>query len=200
MSRIVAGIFDDNAAADRAIEGLHRAGFTRDDLDRFVLNPPGRHHHLPLGGDEGADQGAMGGEWGALTGAGVGGVIGALAGLLAAPLIGPVAIAGGLAAGAYGGSLIGAMRSLGEPVERGVASNLVRQPGVMIAVNVRATDAEPIAVRALRQAGARTIEWNDGRWRSGRWIDFDPVAQPRRMEARVDTRRMPRRPAHSWSR
>jgi hypothetical protein len=115
-------------------------------------------------------------------------------------LTGPVAIAGGLAAGAYGGSLIGAMQSLGDPVERGIASNVVRQPGVMVAVDVRADDAERSAVRALRQAGARMIEWDDGRWRNGRWIDFDPIAQPRRIEARVDTRRMPRRPVHSWTR
>jgi len=101
MTQIIAGVFDDNAAADRAIEKLHDLGFADNDIDRFDVNPPGRHHGLPLGGDEGADKGAKGGEMGALAGAAVGGAVGAVAGLVASPLIGPVAIAGGLAAGAY---------------------------------------------------------------------------------------------------
>src|SRR5215467_12511902 len=97
MTHIIAGVFDDTATADRTIARLHDVGFGDADIDRFTVNPPGRHNGLPLGGDELADKGARGGEMGALAGAAVGGAVGAVAGLVAAPLIGPVAIAGGLA-------------------------------------------------------------------------------------------------------
>src|ERR1043166_6401138 len=101
MTQIIAGLFDDNATADRTIAHLHDAGFADNDIDRFTVNPPGRHHRLKMGGDEQADQGARGSEMGALAGAAVGGAVGVVAGLMATPLVGPVAIAGGLAAGAY---------------------------------------------------------------------------------------------------
>jgi hypothetical protein len=182
MSRVVAAVFDDNLAADRAVAALSRAGFARDDVARFMVNPPGRHHSLPLGGDEVADQGAEGGEKGALSGVAVGAAVGAAAGLVATPLLGPAAIAGGLAAGAYAGSLAGAVNSLGEPVQEGVASNVVRGAGVMVAVHVRLAADEAPAVVALREGAPNTIEWNTGTWRGGGWIDFDPVAQPERIE------------------
>ena len=187
MTQIIAAVFDDNAAADRTTEKLHDVGFTDADIDRFAVNPPGRHHRLPLGGDQDADEGARGGELGALAGAAVGGALGAVAGLVASPLVGPVAIAGGLAAGAYAGSLAGAMRSLGSLVERGAANSVVRQAGMMVAVHVDGKEHEDAAVDVLRTQGARTVEWSDGLWRHGHWVDFDPVATPRRIVA-IDPR------------
>jgi hypothetical protein len=188
MTHIIAGVFDDSSAADRTISRLHDAGFADDDIDRFAVNPPGRHHRLPLGGDQNADEGARGSELGALAGAAVGGAVGAVAGLVASPLIGPVAIAGGLAAGAYAGSLAGAVRSLGAPVERGDAGDVVRQAGVMVAVHVDTTHQEDAALDVLRANEARTVEWAEGLWRHGHWIDFDPVEKPRRIEL-ANTRR-----------
>ena len=188
MTHIIAGVFDDSSAADRTISRLHDAGFADDDIDRFAVNPPGRHHRLPLGGDQNADDGARGSEMGALAGAAVGGAVGAVAGLVASPLIGPVAIAGGLAAGAYAGSLAGAVRSLGAPVERGDAPDVVRQAGVMVAVHVDTTHQEDAALDVLRATEARTVEWAEGLWRHGHWIDFDPVEKPRRIEV-ANTRR-----------
>ena len=182
MTHIIAGVFEDNAAADRTIGRLHDAGFADDDIDRFAVNPPGRHDHLPLGGDETSDEGARGSEMGALAGAVVCGAVVAFAVLVALPLIGAVASAGGLAAGAYAGSLAGAVRSLGEPVERGDADNVVRQAGVMVAVHVITTDEESRALDVLRSNEARTVEWADGMWRHGHWMDFDPVEKPRRIE------------------
>src|SRR5437764_10952687 len=181
MTRIIAGVFDDNASANRTIEKLHDVGFTDVDIDRFAVNPPGRHHRLPLGGDQDADEGARGGELGALAGAAVGGALGAVAGLVASPLVGPVAIAGGLAAGAYAGSLAGARRSLGTPIERGDVENVVRQAGVMVAVQVGTTHQEDAALDVLRTNDARTVEWAEGLWRHGHWIDFDPVEKQRRI-------------------
>ena len=182
MTQIVAGMFEDNAAADRTVARLHDAGFGDTDIDRFAVNPPGRHDRLPLGGDEDADQGARGSEMGALAGAAVGGAVGAVAGLVATPLVGPVAIAGGLAAGAYAGSLAGAVRSLGGPVERREATNVLREAGVMVAVHIDSADEEHAALDVLRANDARSVEWADGLWRHGHWIDFDPVEEPRRIE------------------
>jgi hypothetical protein len=195
MTQIIAAVFDDNATADRTIANLHDAGFADDDIDRFAVNPPGRHHKLELGGDEQADQGARGSEMGALAGAAVGGAVGVVAGLVATPLVGPVAIAGGLAAGAYAGSLAGAVHSLGEPVEKGEVSNVVRQAGVMVAVHVDSTDQKDAAVDVLVGNDARTVEWADGLWRHGHWIDFDPVIPPRRIEIADSRRGQGRRPS-----
>ena len=183
MSRIVAGVFDDHPKAEGAVAALVGAGFAQSEIEQFVVSPAGRHHQLPMGGDEKADQGSTGGEQGALAGVGVGAAVGAVAGLIATPLVGPIAIAGGMAAGAYAGSFAGAMGSLGEPVEKGVVSNIVRPSGVMIAAHAQAPADEDTAARALRQAGARTVEWNSGTWRNGHWTDFDPVADPERIES-----------------
>ncbi|HEY2818405.1 MAG TPA: hypothetical protein VGK44_14885 [Casimicrobiaceae bacterium] len=192
MTQIIAGVFDDNATADRTIANLHDVGFGDGDIDRFAVNPPGRHNGLPLGGDEQADEGARGGEMGALAGAAVGGAVGAVAGLVATPLIGPVAIAGGLAAGAYAGSLAGAVRSLGRPVENGDAVNAVRQAGVMVAVHVDSADQADSAVDVLRANAARSLEQADGLWRRGHWIDFDPVGTPQEIEVDGGGRRLSR--------
>jgi hypothetical protein len=193
MTQIIAAVFDDNAAADRTIEKLHEVGFADADIDRFAVNPPGRHHRSLPGGDEDADEGARGGELGALAGAAVGGALGAVAGLVASPLVGPVAIAGGLAAGAYAGSLAGAMRSLGSPVERGTASNVVREAGMMVAVHIDGHEHEDAVVDVLRRQGARTVEWSDGLWRHGHWVDFDPVEAPRRIVAFASRQRSARK-------
>ena len=193
MTQIIAAVFDDNAAADRTVQKLHDVGFADADIERFAVNPPGRHHRLPLGGDQDADEGARGGGLGALAGAALGGALGAVAGLVASPLVGPVAIAGGLAAGAYAGSLAGAMRSLGSPVEKGAANNVVRQAGMMVAVHVDGNEHEETVVDVLRTQGARTVEWSDGRWRHGHWVDFDPVEPPRRIVAFESRQRSSRR-------
>ena len=104
-----------------------------------------------------------------------------------------MAIAGGLAAGAYAGSLAGAMRSLGSQVEKGTANNVVRQAGMMVAVHVDGNEHEETVVDVLRTQGARTVEWSDGRWRHGHWVDFDPVEPPRRIVAFESRQRSSRR-------
>ena len=95
MTQIVAGVFDDEQSATAVAHELRDAGFDAGSLDQFSLNPPGRHHGLPLGGDQDADPKAEGGEGGAVTGAAIGTAVGAVAGLAATPLVGPIAIAGG---------------------------------------------------------------------------------------------------------
>lgn len=181
MTRIVAGVFDDERSATAAAHRLRDAGFEASDLDQFALNPPGRHGQLPLGGDEHADPKARGGDRGAVKGAAIGTAVGAVAGLAATPLVGPIAIAGGAAAGAYAGSLAGAVEKMGD--ERPAPQT--RPAGVMVAVNTDATHDETVAVGMLRDNDARMIERAEGSWRDGKWADFDPVRPPDVVESRV---------------
>jgi hypothetical protein len=183
MTTIVAGVFETEAAAARAAEQLRRAGFERGDLDQFVLSPPGRHHQLPLGGDEAADPKAQEGGAGAVTGAAIGSAVGAVAGAVATPFLGPAAIPGGLAAGAYVGSLAGAVNNM-HGASRG-ADPVTRPAGVMLAVNTEFGEDEEVAVDLMRDAGARMIERADGAWRDGRWADFDPVRPPQVVEQKA---------------
>lgn len=180
MVQIVAGVFDDEQSATAVTRELHDAGFDASSLDQFVLNPPGRHHGLPLGGDEDVDPKAEGGEGGAVTGAAIGTAVGAVAGLAATPLVGPIAIAGGAAAGAYAGSLAGAVNRMGD--DRPAVEP--RPAGVMVAVNTDSAEDEELAVDLMRDRGARLIERAEGSWRNGKWVDFDPVSPPDVIEMR----------------
>jgi hypothetical protein len=181
MTHIVAGVFDDEQSATAAAHELRNAGFDAANLDQFVLNPPGRHNALPLGGDEHADPNAEGAEKGTLRGAGIGSAIGAVAGLAATPLVGPIAIAAGAATGAYAGSITGTMNKLGANDEQ---RHEPRPPGVMVAVNADSPDDQEAAIDLLRDKGARIIERAQGSWRDGKWVDFDPVRDPDIIEKR----------------
>lgn len=181
MTQIVAGVFDDEQSATRAARELRRAGFEAGDLDQFALNPPGRHHRLPLGGDEDADAKAEGGDSGAAKGAAIGTAVGAVAGLAAMPLVGPIAIAGGAAAGAYACSLAGAVDKMGDET----SAPVLRPAGIMVAINADSDEDEEIAIDLLRDNGAQMIERADGAWRNGKWSDFDAVRPPDIIEARA---------------
>jgi hypothetical protein len=181
--RIVAAVFDAEQSATAAARDLHGAGFEAADIDQFALNPPGRHHQLPLGGDEDADPKAQDGESGAVKGAAIGTAVGAVAGLVATPLVGPIAIAGGAAAGAYAGSLAGAVERMGD--ERGDERPIPepRPAGVMVAVNTEFAEDEEVAINVLRDHGALMVEHAQGSWLNGKWVDFDPVRPPEIVDA-----------------
>jgi hypothetical protein len=182
MTTIVAAVFETDAAADRAADELHKAGFEAGEVEKFVLTPLGQHNDITTGGDEAADPHAKGGEKGAAAGAAIGGAVGAIAGLAATPLVGPAAIAGGMATGAYVGSMAGAVNTM---KDRPAAVQPVARPaGVMLAVPAEADEDEEVAVDLMRDAGARMIERCDGTWQDGHWIDFDPVRPPQVIEQR----------------
>jgi len=53
----------------------------------------------------------------------------------------------------------------------------IRHPGVMVAVHAPEPAQRTVALEVLRSSGAQDIETADGIWRSGKWVDFDPVAK-----------------------
>lgn len=175
MTRIVAGLFEDQVAAERAIDRLRGIGAPDGAVSTFVVNPPGMHHGLPLGGDQPADAEAQGGGHGAARGAAIGGAAGIAAGLAMAPLVGPVGIAAGVSAGAFVGALAGANSAMGDDTKQHPTA---RPGGVMVAVNADATDPQPV-VQLMQDCGAKHVEIDEGEWRDGDWVDFDPVRPPR---------------------
>lgn len=110
---LVVGVFDDVAAAERAIADLHRAGFAMDKID-MVTRSQGETSGTPeFALQKNAAEGAVGG---AAAGAGVGALAGAaaVAATVLIPGVGLVmgagllaGILGGAAIGAVGGSLVG---------------------------------------------------------------------------------------------
>lgn len=178
MSNIVAGRFETQAEADRALEALRSAGINRQDATAFYLNPPGQHSEYPIGGDAHHDEGTKKSGKTAAAGATVGGVtglaLGAAAGAAAEPGLAAVAALAGAGVGAYVGSLAGGLSGAraGDERQATIEEPVEREAGVMVAV--RADANEDTIVQVLRTEGARDVERAQGEWRDGSWVDFDP--------------------------
>lgn len=186
MSLIVAARFDTFDAAQIAADALMKAGVAPDALHTFFVNPAGAHDRYPLGGDRAADPDSKGGPFGAVGGAAAIGVLGAVIGGVIAFAFGTslVTIVGGAGVGAYIGSLIGAMSALGRARPRRSLAEAAEAKekqghasGVMLAVHTSAEHEMNIA-RILKEAGGTEVERAHGRWRDGKWEDFDPLTSP----------------------
>ncbi len=187
MAHIVAGLFEDQVAAERAIDALRGRGVIDEDITSFIVNPPGMHHGLPLGGDEPADNEARDGAQGAMKGAGIGGAVGIAAGLVAAPLVGPIGIAAGIGAGAFVGALAGAASSMGDETKH---MPTARPGGVMVAVNTERSLPDDV-IMLLQTNGAKLVEQAEGQWQHGHWLDFDPVSTPGNVVVAASNRNYP---------
>lgn len=192
MSTIIAGRFESQDHAERAMAALRQAGFPQDAISHFYVNPDGQHDIYPIGGDQESSPGARDSGKGAAAGAGVGATAGAIAGAAAIPVIGPAGVAIGAGLGAYTGSLVGAMSQTDEESEVDEAEEageieqeeidqhevMERQAGTHVAVRIG--DAPELskdrAVQALRGAGGIDIERAEGTLTEGHWTDFDPRA------------------------
>jgi hypothetical protein len=100
----VVGVFTDRTHAERAVEALHQAGFTDDQIAFLTPDAPSGVEAPPLPHpgtkvEEGAATGAT-------AGAALGGLVGAALATAAIPGVGPV-IAGGLFTGALAGAVTG---------------------------------------------------------------------------------------------
>jgi len=58
-----------------------------------------------------------------------------------------------------------------------------RPGGMMLSVHIADPANVERVIDALRTRGAADIEEADGEWRDGNWVDFDPVAVPRLVDA-----------------
>ena len=186
MSRIIAGRFETQAAADLAAVALADAGFARGEYGAFYHNPPGQHAQYPIGGDAHHDEGTKHSGKTAAIGGVIGGVAGLAAGGIAAAagepgFVAPAVIAGA-GVGAYAGSLQGGLSGTraGDPTQAHPEEPVERPAGVMLAVCADRAGAAELAVEILAREGAQDVEEAEGTWRDGVWQDFDATVPPRR--------------------
>lgn len=185
MTLIIAARFSTFDAADSAASRLMDAGVHEDALHVFYVNPPGAHDSYAIGGDQAVDPHTRGAPRKALGTAAVLGALGAVVGgvVVAGFADSIIPVVAGAGVGAYVGSLAGAMRGMDKrraSVEEAHGAKRAgegRPAGVMLAVNAEGERAQEIAA-LLVQAGGKEIERAQGRWRGGKWEDFDPLDPP----------------------
>jgi len=180
VSTIIAGRFQQQAAVEEATEELVRAGFARECIASFFVNPPGQHDAYPIGGDHAESAGAHSSRKGVVKGAATGAVVGAAA----TAFLGPIGSVTGALVGAHVGGLMGSlseMKEQGETGEHGEdADNAVpvRKSGLVLAIAVGDHDNDGHAIQVLRSLGADDIERAQGTIADGDWTDFDPLSTP----------------------
>jgi phage tail tape-measure protein len=186
MNTIIAGRFDAQAPAERAVTALEAAGFLHSQIATFFVNRAGQHDLHGTRRDPeasaGAHQAGVGAAAGVVTGTGVGAVIG----MATTPVLGPVGPLVGAAIGGYVGSLVGALDQLGEP-ER-VAEETARsdagddnapgKSGMLVAVGAATSFEQASAITVFRAQGATDMEQAQGSIDQSRWNDFDPLSTP----------------------
>jgi hypothetical protein len=158
---VVAAVFTDRSAAERAIDALRAAGFSGKQVGVAMRDRSEAGELIKDTGTsavEGAVSGAVGGGL-------LGGVAGFLVGLVSAlviPGVGPIVAAGALASalgaaggtavagaaiGAAGGGLVGALTALGSPeVEARYFETGFRIVGVLVPVHTEGLSAEAVII------------------------------------------------------
>ncbi len=170
----VVGVFEDRALAERALNELHQAGFSNDQVG-FAVRDETIQESVPRVAEPETTT-AAGAATGAVSGGVIGGLLSAAVSLLI-PGFGP-AIAGGILAatlsgialGAVAGGFLGAMIALGIPEEDARHYQQEFEAGRII-VTVRAGDRIIEALDILRRNGA--LEANS---RFGQPVDPDVIA------------------------
>jgi hypothetical protein len=162
MATLVSGIFKSRSSAERAVDDLLRAGFSRDDISMMMTDATrGREFGVQM---------ATKAPEGAAAGATVGGVLGGVAaglvalgtivvpglGLLAAGPI--VAVLAGVGAGAAAGGVTGALIGMGIPEHEAKFYNeAIEHGGILVGVYVH-DDRKATARKILDAAGAEKVK------------------------------------------
>lgn len=181
MARTVTALFDDMTTAQRALQDLIDAGFSRDNISLVANDASGTYRTSVDGsedvrGDEGAGFGAI-----------VGGLVGL--GAMLIPGIGPVVAAGplvaaltgagvGAAAGAITGGVTASLVNFGFTEETaGYYAEGVRRGGTLLVVHTdegRVAQAESI----LNRHSSVDVRSRAEEWRRGGWSGFDESRTP----------------------
>lgn len=154
INSIETGMYDDRAAAERAVDRLHDYGYSKDDIS-VMMNDKTRAKEFAEKTGTHAAQGTV---TGAAVGGGLGAIVAALTatgsvaaivgtGGAAAPLVvGPLAAAlAGLGAGGVVGGLVGALVGAGIPEHRAKDyAQRLDNGGIMVGVSPRDDDREDV--------------------------------------------------------
>jgi uncharacterized protein (TIGR02271 family) len=193
MAKTVVGLFDDFNDAQRVVQELTKAGFSRNDISLVANDARGEYAGLSrsVGGGKMDKTEAEQAGSGALAGAGVGAALGLLAGLaaLAIPGIGPVIAAGPIATalgstaigaglGAAAGGLVGPLVDAGVPrPEAELYSEGVRRGGTLVTVNAT-DDMADRAMDIMNRFSVVDIDERSTSYRESGWQRFDADAKP----------------------
>ena len=185
MAKIIAGRFETQRDADRALSALAGAGFDGLEYTSFYLSAPGQHDMQPMGGDsKHHSEGTKEAGKTAVAGSAIGGVAGLAVGTVAAAAMEPgftaVAAAAGAGVGAYAGALAGGLSGSrqSDPQRATPEEPAELDAGVIVAVRSEGEGREDRAIEVLRSCGALEIERAEGQWVDGGWADFDPRRTP----------------------
>jgi hypothetical protein len=157
------GIFPSNSAAEAAVDRLHAAGFSNEDLSVLMADKQGSKDFAAeknTKAPEGTTAGVLGGGT-------LGGALGLLAGLgaLAIPGVGPLIAAGpimgalaGLGIGGAVGGLVGALVGMGIPeYEAKRYEGRVKDGGILVSVHCDSSEQITRAKDVLKDAGGEDI-------------------------------------------
>lgn len=152
QGKMVTGLFNDRASAERAYESLHARGYGRDDVN-LVMSDATRKTHFDDSQGAKTDLGTKAAE-GAGVGGAIGGTVGAILAAIAAVgttiaipglglvIAGPLAAAiAGAGAGGAAGGLVGALVGWGIPEERVQRYEAgIKNGGILMGVRARSDD------------------------------------------------------------
>lgn len=185
-TRTITGLFDDYAAAARAVDAIEAAGVPHGDISIVASNEGDRHagvtsHETRHGQTKDVDEesdASDGAGTGATLGTVLGGGVGLLAGLglMAIPGVGPVVAAGWLVAtltgagvGAATGGLLGALTGAGlSDAEAEHYAEGVRRGGTLVTVRTDESRAERVTA-LLAGHGSIDLDQRAQNWRSEGW-------------------------------
>jgi hypothetical protein len=182
MMKIVVGLLDSQAEAQKAVEELTNSGFRREDIGMLVVAP---------GADKIVNNAAKGVFLGSLAGLLIGAATMMIPGIGWVMVAGPVStVLLGTALGAAAGGVIGALRSKGVPEKDAqFFAEGVRRGGVLLTVSARTDEAAKRAEEILKRHGAvdldeRREEWQrQGLTPAPTGSKDQPAPQPARAQA-----------------
>ncbi len=185
MTKTIVALYDDFSTAERVIDNLIEAGFTRDDISVMANDASGEYsssledRDMVLDGDVSAGEGA-----------GFGAVIGTLIGVGVSliPGIGPVIGAGplaialtagiGAAAGAITGGITAGLIDMGvDEDDAHIYAEGIRRGGTLVSLTTNDEWAER-AETIMNRYHPVDIDTRSSLWREGGWSNFDHAAPP----------------------